>query len=157
MKKVIILTMFILGLGALSAVVPATKMDLLPTSLVWAVDTEDVFGRLEAPPGTERFQAQMEDSQDIALILFLSRMITLAAVVAGLWVFLNVILAGYHYIFAGGDSGTHTKVKDYLTNSALGILLILTAYTIAAILGLLIFGDATFILNPVLEGPRTSL
>lgn len=120
------------------------------TTLI-AQASRDVFGRISPPPGVSNFGGNDSGS---GLIIFVSNIIRLATVVAGVWVLLNFVLAGYDYVVSNGDSGAHKKVNDRLTMSVIGLLIIATAYTSAALIGLLIFGDAGFILNPVICGPR---
>lgn len=111
--------------------------------------TESVFGQIEAPMGVADLNEQAgAASNNIGLMIFISNMIKLASVIAGIWVLFNFIMAGFTYITANGDSGAYAKIGEKLALSASGLLLIVAAYTIAGILGLLIFGDATYIINP---------
>lgn len=108
-----------------------------------------VFGEIEAPAGVAELNTQAgETSNNIGLLIFVSNMIKVASIVAGIWVLFNFIFAGFTYISASGDSGAYAKIGEKLALSATGLLLIVAAYTIAGILGLLIFGDATYIINP---------
>ena len=61
---------------------------------------------------------------------------------------LNFILAGFTYVTSSGDSGAIEKIGTKLTLSVVGLGIIVASYTIAAVLGLIIFGDANFIINP---------
>ncbi len=119
----------------------------LPQS-VWA-DTPSVVGTIEPPPGVDKWQAQVGDN-DIGIILFLSNMIRLITIVAGIWTMLNFIFAGWIYLTSSGDSSAGEKVSTKMLNSVIGLAIVAFSYTIAAIVGLLIFGDATFIINPKL-------
>ena len=65
---------------------------------------------------------------------------------------INFILAGWQYIISSGDSKGVTQASSMMTNSLVGLGLIVGAYTIAAIIGLIFFGDATYIINPTLRG-----
>lgn len=108
-----------------------------------------VFGEIEAPAGVAELNTQAgETSNNIGLLIFVSNMIKVASIVAGIWVLFNFIFAGFTYISASGDSSAYAKIGEKLALSATGLLLIVAAYTIAGILGLLIFGDATYIINP---------
>ncbi len=109
-----------------------------------------VFGEIKPPPGVDQYNIAADG---IGLILFVSRVIRLLTVVAGIYVLFNVILAGYIYISSSGDSSAHQKVRDQLTFSIIGLLIIVGSYTIAGIVGLILFGDATFIINPTICGP----
>ncbi|OGJ16779.1 MAG: hypothetical protein A2632_01920 [Candidatus Pacebacteria bacterium RIFCSPHIGHO2_01_FULL_46_16] len=89
------------------------------------------------------------ESVGIGLIIFLSRVLRLFTIVTGLFVIANVILAAYAYIIESG-SDVKEKVKERFTMTAIGLAIIVGAYTLAAIIGLIFFGDATFILSPEL-------
>ncbi len=114
-------------------------------------DPNSVFGSVEAPAGVALYDSN--SGGDIGLILFASNLIKIATIVAGIWVLLNFIMAGYTYITSNGDTGAHKKVLEQISMSVIGLVLIVAAYTIAAILGLLIFGRADYILNPQICGP----
>ncbi len=116
----------------------------------------DIFGEVTKPDGVAAFDAAAGGGDSIGLLLFISNMIKLATVIAGIWVLFNLIVAGYEYITGAGDSGKHKKVRDYFTMSVIGLVIIASAYTIIALLGLLIFGDAGYILDPTLQGPESS-
>jgi hypothetical protein len=62
-------------------------------------------------------------------------------------------MAGWMYITNSGDSNVHGKVRDQITNSVLGLIVIVLAYTITALLGLLLFGRADYFLNPTIPTP----
>lgn len=109
----------------------------------------NVFGKIEAPAGVAELNTQAgATSNNIGLLIFVSNMIKVASIVAGIWVLFNFVFAGFTYISASGDSSAYAKIGEKLALSATGLLLIVAAYTIAGILGLLIFGDATYIINP---------
>ncbi|OGJ37489.1 MAG: hypothetical protein A2383_00495 [Candidatus Pacebacteria bacterium RIFOXYB1_FULL_39_46] len=113
-------------------------------------DETSIFGTIEAPAGVDRYNAEGEGG--IGLITFISNLIRLATVAAGVWVLINFILAGWQYIISSGDSKGVTQASSMMTNSLVGLGLIVGAYTIAAIIGLIFFGDATYIINPTLRG-----
>lgn len=112
----------------------------------------DPFGAIEAPPGVDSLNRQAGES-GIGLVIFFSNLIKFLAIVAGLWTMLNFILAGFTYITSSDDSGAISKIGGKLTLSVVGLAIIVASYTIAAILGLILFGDATFIINPKIPSP----
>lgn len=130
---------------------------MLSLSLVFAKQAlaqPAIFGTINAPAGVSEYNDQ--SGSDIGIILFASNVLKATTVIAGIWVMINFILAGWTYITSNGDSGAHAKVSSQLTMSVIGLLLIVGAYTIAALLGLIIFGDAGYILNPTFEGVGVS-
>jgi hypothetical protein len=119
------------------------------------IDSESIFGTLETPPGVDKIQ-ETQAPGDIGLLVFISRLIRIGTVISGLWTVGNLLLAGYTYASSKGDAAAHTKVRDIITLSAVGLMIIITSYTIAGVLGLLLFNDATYIINPKLVGPTTT-
>lgn len=115
----------------------------------FAQTTNPLFGTIEPPVGVDKYQDQI-GSGEIGIILFVSNLIRLITIVAGIWTMLNFILAGWLYITSSGDSDTGSKVSTKMINSVMGFALIALSYTLAAIVGLLIFGDASYIINPQL-------
>jgi hypothetical protein len=104
------------------------------------------FGNIEKPPGISNFESGVEG--EIGVLNFFSVLLQVATVVAGLYVLLNFILAGYEYITSQGDTGAHAKVRQNVTNSVIGLIIIAISYTVVAVLGLLLFGSAEYFLNP---------
>ncbi len=112
-----------------------------------------VFGTVEAPAGVAEYNANAGGS-NIGIMLFFSNFLRLFFIIAGLIILYNFIRAGSDYIIHPGDTGMHAKVRERLTMSVLGLVIMVAAYSIASVVGLLFFGDAGFILNPTLYGPQ---
>jgi hypothetical protein len=113
-----------------------------------------VFGTVQAPPGVAQFNSQVTGTGErIGIIIFASNLIRIATIVAGIIVFMNFILAGYAYITSDGSAKVNEQVKNQLTYSVIGLVIIVASYTIIAIISLLLFGKADFILNPTITGP----
>lgn len=66
-------------------------------------------------------------------------LISLAFFVAGLLFLFNLITAGIQWISAGGDPKALTSARARITNAVIGLLIVVAAYAIAAIAGV-IFG-----------------
>lgn len=126
---------------------------LLPT-LIALTDAEQVFGKIKPPEGVEKYDQLAGGG--IGLLIFISRIIQIATIVGGIWVFFNFILAGLEYITSNGDTGAHNKVKDKLTMSIIGLVIIVVSYAVMALLGLILTGRADFFLNPQIMGPEGS-
>lgn len=108
-----------------------------------------VIGGVDAPVGVSRYNsvAQMQGGE-IGALLFFSRLLQLFTAIAGLAVFANFLYAAYIFISKAGDSKAFSEVQERLTFSIIGIVIIVAIYIIAAIIGLIFFGDAGFILQP---------
>jgi len=117
---------------------------------------EKSIGSIAAPPGVDKqiAAAGMTGSSNIAVFYFISNLLKVGLALMGIWVLFNFVLAGYTYITGKGESKATDEVKNKLTMSFVGLALIVAAYTIVAVLSLLLFGNAGFILNPQIEGPK---
>ncbi len=114
----------------------------------------DAIGTIDKPPGVAEFDEVGGIAEgDIGILFFASRLISVLTIFAGLWTFFNVLIAGYTYVTSSGNAQSHTLVRDKLTMSFLGIILIVTVYTMAGLVGLMFFGDAAYLLNPTIQGP----
>lgn len=121
-----------------------------PTSAGTTTGTTSVFGNVQPPAGVAKYD---DAAGGLGLILFVSNLIKLVTVGAGLLVVVNVVYAGFLYLSAPSDTATHTKVKDQLTFSVIGLAIIVASYAIAILLGVVFFGNPTYIINPVVCGP----
>lgn len=95
---------------------------------------------------------QGNDADGIGIIIFISNLIRLFSIVAGIWAMFNLISAGYIYITSMSDTGATQKVVNNITMTVIGLSIIASAYIIAAIVSALMFGDPMFILQPELQG-----
>jgi len=107
------------------------------------------IGTIEIPPGVDKYQAA--SGADIGIIFFISVMVKLALIAAGVWAMINIFLAAFSYFSSKGDPGTYQKTAQSLINTVIGLVLLISLYTIVAIVGLVFFGDAGYILNPTLQ------
>ncbi len=110
----------------------------------------DIFGTIPEPQGVAEYNAE---AGGIGIILFANRIILLITVIAGVWTLFNIIMAGVTLISAGGKPDAYGKATQRIMMSVGGIIVIVASYTIAGLIGMIFFGDATFILNPQLQGP----
>lgn len=106
-----------------------------------------IIGPIVPPQGVGAYNARAGVG-GIGILIFASNALKFFAVICGVVIFFNFISAGFEYITGAGKTETHTKVREKLTWSVLGLVLLISAYVIAAIIGLLIFGNASFILQP---------
>jgi len=120
------------------------------SQMTLAAAAANPFGEIQKPPGVDKFGGP----EEIGILIFLSNIFQLGTVIAGLWVLLNFILAGFEYISSQGDSGAHAKVREKITNSVIGLVIIAVAYTLVAVIGLVLFGSASYFLNPTLISPN---
>lgn len=125
-------------------------LNLLTTTL--AQTNSEIFGEVEPPQGVAAYNEAVGGG--IGLVLFLSRVIRLITIAGGIFVFVNIIYAGWLYLSSMGDTGKTKQAFDTIIYSVIGLAVIIGSYAIAGIVGLVFFGDATYILNPVICGPE---
>ena len=104
-----------------------------------------LFGTIAPPPGiTPNIEG---------LTQLLTNGLRLAMLVAGIYAFLNMIIAGYNFISSGGDAKAIANAWQKIYMSILGLTIIVASFLIAAIVGYLLFGDPLFILRPRIYKP----
>lgn len=137
----------------LQAAVVSTASFLFTAQQVLA-QAADPFGSIDKPPGVDVISQRSGVGVDeIPVLYFISLLIRMSIIIAGVWAVLNFLLAGWGFIGSGGNAQAHTTARDRMVMTVLGLLLMTTVYTIAGVIGLVFFGDASFILNPQLKGP----
>jgi len=140
LKSFLLLIVFVFGGIILSSQVGAQP-----------IPVEDTIGVIDTPPGvTEQIAKSGLSTDEIAIFYFLTTLITIFNVLAGIWVMFNIVFAAFIYLSGQGSSDTHKKVRDKITMSVVGLFLLAIAYAAVAILSLLLFGDAGYVLNPTL-------
>ncbi len=94
-------------------------------------------------------------SQGTGLIFLASSLVKLIIVVAGLYTFLNIILAGYQFLSAGGEPKNITKAWEKIWQSVLGLVIIAASFVIAAIIGYVVFGPSNWnlLISPKIYAP----
>lgn len=69
---------------------------------------------------------------------------------ASIYALFNFVLAGYAFMSAGDDAKAVAGAWAKIYQTAMGLAFAAGAFVLAAIFGQLIFGNPTFILNPIL-------
>lgn len=114
-------------------------------------DVPSVFGTIEAPEAVQRYGLIGEAGA--GPVGFISNIIILITIVAGIWSLLSILLAGFALITSDGDSKKVSEMSSKITNVFLGLLVMVAAPLLTAIIGLFLFGDAGYFLNPTIFGP----
>ncbi len=115
---------------------------------VLAVDVAPIFGTVQSPlMGTSYGNLG-------GVGLFITNIIRLLFVVAGIYALFNFLIAGFEYINAGGDSKKLEKAWSRIWQSLMGLVIMVASFAIASLFGYLIFGPGFSILNPVIYGPQ---
>ena len=87
------------------------------------------------------------------LILFLTNILRLVFVAAGIFAFINLVIAGFQYMGAGGDAKQLEQAWGKIWQSLLGLIIVVGSFALAALIGFIVFGDASYILSPKIFGP----
>lgn len=95
-------------------------------------------------------------TDDPGPVTLISNIFLLVAVVAGVFALGNLVISGIQYISSNGDPKQTQAAMSRITMSFIGLVIIAASYTIAALIGQLLFGDAGFIFNPEVYGPGSS-
>lgn len=108
------------------------------------------FGQIKPPSVIENSYGVL--GQGAGLTGFVSRLIVVITIAGGIWALFNVLLAGFSVITASDDSKKLSEMSSKITNTFIGLLVMIAAPLLAALIGLFFFGDAGFLLQPVIQG-----
>ncbi len=124
-------------------------MIYLLTTLLAACDPNDPIGCISRPPYMP--EGIGSGGELTGIMVLLNSILKLVFVVAGLYSFVNLIIAGFDYMSAGGDAKKVTKALDRIWQTLLGLVIIVASFLLAAVFGILFFKDPTAILQPKLQ------
>ena len=112
------------------------------------------IGGVTPPTSVRRFSAYYFGNFEgtIGLVSFMSILLNLFAVICGIWTMFNFLYSGWLLVTAQSDTKAQSEVKDRLTMTAIGLVIITSSYMVAGVIGLIFFKDPTYILNPTLQG-----
>lgn len=107
---------------------------------IGTIDKPDALSKYISPEGE-------------GLFVLLNNIMKLMIAGAGIFALFNFIIAGYQFISAGGNTEKINEAWNKIWQSMLGILIAAGSFTIAGVLGKLVFGDWTAIISPEITGP----
>ena len=123
----------------------AISFTLLTTLLIKShnvfAPADDPIGEVLPPPGVEGY----ENSGSLGL--FITNIIKIATLIAGLWVLINFVTAGFLYISSPGDASVNEKVSKKLTASVSGLMIIVASYTLIGVISYIFFGSSSYVIN----------
>ena len=105
------------------------------------------FGTVDPPPGVSRFDAQAGGGVASGLPLLLSIVLRTLIVLASVFAVINFVLAGWGFMSAGGDPKKISDAWAKIWQTMIGLLVSAGAFVIAALVGKLIFGDYSALLQ----------
>jgi len=110
--------------------------------------TNSIFGTINPPPiGYGSIESTT------GLPAFISNIITIIFVAAGLFAFFNLMIAGFSYISAAGDEKKILTATQSINMSLMGLIIMVATAAITVVISYLLFGSATAILSPSITGP----
>ena len=110
------------------------------------------LGKIEDPLNTLSGNLYSGYSNGGGLIVILNNLIKLTIVVAGIYAFWNIILAGYGFL-SSPEAKDIGKAWSRIYQSMYGLLIITGSFVLAAIFGWIIFKDPMALLAPKFYGP----
>lgn len=128
--------------------VSGTDRATKPPAGLGTAPAANLFGKLTPPPGVAGFAAG-----PAGLVSFVSVILKLLVVVAGIYAVVQIIFAGYMFMSAGGDPKAFAAAWGRVWQSLVGLVVVASSFLIAAVVGQILFGDAGAILNPKLYLP----
>lgn len=108
----------------------------------------DPIGKIVPP---DYIKSGIEDGKLTGIVTFLNSVLRLVFIAAGIWALFNLIMAGFAFINAGGDAKEISKAWDKIWQTFVGVIIIVSSFLIAAIMGMLFFGNPAAILQPTLK------
>lgn len=107
-----------------------------------------IWGSVSAPPGVSRWGTDLTGVQK-----FLSSIIKTLIVVAGIYALFNLVLAGYDFMSAGGNSEKIAHAWAKIWQTLLGLVVAAGAFVLAAVFGQIVFGNPNALLQIVIYTP----
>lgn len=106
-----------------------------------------IFGKVNPPPGVAKYGSD-------GITTFISNMVKLLIVGAGIFALFNLVTAGYSFMSAGGDPKKIADAWSKIWQTLLGLLVAAGSVVLAAIFGRLIFGNPNALLQITIFGPN---
>jgi hypothetical protein len=84
---------------------------------------------------------------------FITNIVTIIFIAGGLYAFFNLMIAGFSYITASGDTKKIEAATLSINTSLIGLVVMVAAAAITGVISFVLFGSATAILSPTINGP----
>lgn len=95
----------------------------------------DGIGTIDAPSWMSRWVSTPGQDKGQGLFTFISVFINLATVIAGIYLVIQLIMAGYMYMSANGDPKKIDQAGLKITQSMIGLVIVAGAVTLASVIG----------------------
>lgn len=108
-----------------------------------------IFGEISKPTEFSGYDVIQSPAKGLSNLL--SSIVAIIITLAGIFVLVNFILAGYAYLSANGQPQKLADAGNKMLQSLIGLLIIAAGYVIAAAVGHIFFKDADFLLHPIFQ------
>jgi len=129
-----------------------SSLVLRPWSLVYALG---IFGTIDNPL-EKTFGVTDYASVAGGLPLLISNIVRITTGVGGVSTFFNLLIAGMTYITSNGEAEKIAQAWAKITQSIIGLVIIVGSFALAGVISQLLFGDPAVILSPVIYGPGSA-
>lgn len=102
-----------------------------------------VFGNIQPPDALDRFGGYQEGPGKLLQLIM-----TLIIMAGGIYALFNFLLAGYGFLGAGDNPKNVEAAWAKIYQTIIGLVFLVGAFLIAAIIGILVYGDPGALLNP---------
>lgn len=113
------------------------------SKIISQVYAADVVGTIKVPTGVP--------ADTTNTISFVSAIIKLLMVVAGIFTLWQFLSGGFLFISSNGDKGKIAEAQQKIQMSVIGLITMTASFMVIAIISKILFGTFTFILYPILE------
>lgn len=108
------------------------------------------FGTIKAPEGVDKY-TKLAGDDGSGIFMFVNNIFLLIGAIGGLALIFQLIMAGFSYINAQGDTKKVEAAWTKIWQSVLGLVILLSAFTIAGLVGKFL---GINVLAPKIYGPN---
>lgn len=114
-------------------------------------EIKKIFGKPVPPQGIDQYSGP--DGDISGLILLLNNLLKVIIFAAGIFALINFLISAIQYVGSSGNPELLKQASSRIWISLLGLVIIAGSIVLAAVIGLLFYGDATAILIPTFLTP----
>jgi hypothetical protein len=102
---------------------------------------------------TDPFAGEPLEGGVIRATSLLAAIIRLITIGGGIYALLNLAMAGISFISSAGSPETIQRAWARIYQSIIGLSVIVLSFVFAGLLGMILFGNPSAIIDPVISGP----